>query len=64
MWRRCQLTFWRQVTKEQLNFKNKLTPYEGRTLNGRVERTYLRGQLVYDALDGGFKGDQPLGQLL
>ncbi|KAJ6625618.1 hypothetical protein B0H10DRAFT_2313271 [Mycena sp. CBHHK59/15] len=36
------------VTKDSLQFKNKLSPYEGRTLRGRVEKTYLRGSLVYD----------------
>ena len=24
------------------------SPYEGRTVRGRVERTYSRGELVYD----------------
>ncbi len=33
---------------EALHFRNKHTPYEGRSLHGVVERTYLRGQLVYD----------------
>ena len=54
------------MTKEMLNFKNKLTPYEGMTLRGRVEKTYLRGRLVYDraAGGGGFDGLEPVGQLL
>jgi allantoinase len=33
----------------QLHHRHKATPYEGRRLRGRVERTYLRGQLVYEA---------------
>lgn len=37
-----------QVTKEELNFKNKLTPYEGLHLKGRVHETWLRGYLGYD----------------
>ena len=55
------------MTKEMLNFKNKLTPYEGMTLRGRVEQTYVRGRLVYDraAGGGGFDGlEGPVGQLL
>ncbi|KZT64777.1 allantoinase [Daedalea quercina L-15889] len=52
------------VTRESLNFKNKLTPYEGLTLRGRVEQTYLRGQLVYDRAAGGFEGLRPVGLLL
>lgn len=38
---------WR-VRGEQLQHRHKLTPYEGRTLLGKVERTYLRGECVYD----------------
>jgi allantoinase len=37
------------VTAAELHHRHKVTPYEGRTLRGRVERTYLRGRLVYDA---------------
>jgi len=50
------------VTKESLNFKNKLTPYEGLTLSGRVQKTFVRGTLVYDATEG-FSADAS-GQLL
>ncbi len=52
------------MTKESLNFKNKLTPYEGLTLSGRVEQTYLRGRLVYAGPEAGFAGLQPVGELL
>ncbi|TFK44719.1 hypothetical protein BDQ12DRAFT_593525 [Crucibulum laeve] len=51
------------VTKESLNFKNKLSPYEGLTLQGRVEKTYLRGHLVYDS-GSGFEGLTAIGKLL
>ncbi|HEV8321980.1 MAG TPA: amidohydrolase family protein [Myxococcota bacterium] len=37
------------VAPEQLRFRHAHTPYEGRTLNGVVEKTFLRGELVYDA---------------
>ncbi|KAF8210300.1 allantoinase [Mycena galopus ATCC 62051] len=40
------------VTKESLQFKNKLSPYEGLTLRGRVKQTYVRGTLVYDQNTG------------
>jgi allantoinase len=42
------------VRPELLQHRHKVTPYEGQTLRGRVERTYLRGRLVYDA--GTFRG--------
>ncbi|KAI0074781.1 allantoinase [Panus rudis PR-1116 ss-1] len=51
-----------KVTKDSLHFKNKVTPYENLTLTGRVQRTYLRGEVVYD-LNTGF-GLEPLGKLL
>jgi allantoinase len=36
------------LTPEQLFFKHKLSPYLGQRLTGRVRRTLLRGQTVYD----------------
>jgi allantoinase len=36
------------VDAEKLHHRHALTPYQGRTLYGRVEQTFLRGQLVYD----------------
>jgi allantoinase len=31
-----------------INFKNKITPYEGEKLFGIVKRTYLRGNKIFD----------------
>lgn len=54
-----------KVSKEHLHFKNKLTPYEGMTLRGLVNKTFVRGRLAYDsALQDGFTGLQPSGELL
>ncbi|KAI0654832.1 allantoinase [Cubamyces menziesii] len=53
-----------KVTKESLNFKNKLTPYEGLTLKGKVDKTYLRGQLIYGGAQDAFTGLGPVGDLL
>jgi allantoinase len=36
------------VRGEELYHRHKLTPYEGETLRGIVERTYLRGKLVFE----------------
>lgn len=49
------------VVGEQLQHRHKLTPYEGEQLRGRVKRTYVRGQLVYD--NGQFPAG-PIGELL
>lgn len=47
-----------EVTPEIIRYKNKLTPYIGRELKGKVVKTYLRGQLIYsnDDLIGSPKG--------
>lgn len=50
-----------QVDPGALQHRHKLTPYAGRTLNGVVRRTLVRGRTVYD--DGDFPG-QPAGKLL
>jgi len=34
------------VSTDQIRFKNKMTPYEGKELQGVVKATYLRGMLV------------------
>ncbi|KAJ7072305.1 allantoinase [Mycena amicta] len=51
------------VTKESLHFKNKLSAYEGLTLRGRVQQTYVRGSLVYDGTAVENFGS-PVGSLL
>jgi len=52
------------VTKEALQFKNKLTPYEGLVLSGRVEQTILRGNLIYNGISDTFNDLAPSGVLL
>ncbi|WVQ84121.1 allantoinase [Cryptococcus sp. DSM 104549] len=37
-----------KVTLDSLQFKNKVSPYIGKTLQGVVESTYLGGRLVWD----------------
>jgi allantoinase len=37
-----------EVDGEKLHHRHALTPYQGRTLNGVVEQTYVRGRCVYD----------------
>ena len=53
-----------QVTKESMKFKNKLSPYEGLSLRGQVEKTFIRGRVAYDRAVGGFEGLKPPGRLL
>jgi allantoinase len=49
------------VTEETLCFRHPLSPYVGATLAGVVEKTYLRGHVVFDS--GEFTGE-PRGELL
>jgi allantoinase len=51
----ADLTLWNPdeafvIGPEQLFFKHKVTPYEGQSLAGRVHRTLLRGQTIYDGV--------------
>jgi allantoinase len=48
------------VEPAMIEHRHKLTPYDGETLRGVVEKTFVRGQMVYD--DGAFYG--PLGRIL
>jgi allantoinase len=47
-----------------MKFKNKLSPYEGLTLRGQVEKTFIRGQVAYHGAVKGFGKLKPLGKLL
>ena len=49
------------VKKENIFHKHKLTPYEGRTLQGCVEKTFLRGQKVFE--DGNIVSE-PVGRII
>lgn len=46
------------VTPERLHHRHPISPYVGESLRGRVRRTYLRGNMVFD--EGQFPGD-PVG---
>jgi allantoinase len=50
-----------KVEGQRLHHRHKLTPYEGQTLAGVVEKTFLRGRKIYD--EGEFPG-APRGLLL
>ncbi|EJD00776.1 allantoinase [Fomitiporia mediterranea MF3/22] len=52
-----------KITKENLHFKNKLSAYVGITVQGKVEKTFVGGQLAWNAsVNGG--GPQPIGHLI
>jgi len=50
-----------RVEPELIQHRHKLTPYAGEVLRGVVEKTFLRGEMVYD--DGEFARD-PSGEIL
>jgi allantoinase len=41
-----------RVEQQMIHHRHKLSPYEGEVLQGVVEKTFLRGKLIYD--DGMF----------
>jgi allantoinase len=47
-----------------VQFKNKVTPYEGLVLSGQVEQTILRGRSIYDGISNTFFNLGPSGVLL
>jgi allantoinase len=47
-----------------VQFKNKVTPYEGLVLSGRVEQTILRGRPIYDGISNTLFNLEPSGALL
>jgi len=49
-----------QVVPELIHHRHKLTPYAGEVFRGVIEKTFLRGQIVYD----GGEFAEPRGQLL
>lgn len=54
-----------EITRDDLLFRNKQSAYIGKTLKGRVEKTYLRGEVVWDASDAtGSLAAPTKGQLL
>lgn len=56
------------VGREQMLFRNKVSPYQGRRMRGVVRETWVRGMKVFErgARNGGFvgKGGVPSGRLL
>jgi len=47
-----------------MKFKNKITPYENKTLDGIVCETWLRGKKIYSKDDGFVEDEGPQGNLL
>jgi allantoinase len=56
------------VEREQMLFRNKVSPYQGREMKGVVKETWVRGVKVFEsgAANGGFVGKNglPSGMLL
>lgn len=47
-----------------MQFKNKVTPYENKTLKGKVCETWLRGRKIYSSADGFDEKSGPTGSML
>ncbi|KAF3923205.1 Allantoinase [Dactylellina cionopaga] len=53
-----------KVTTSEMHFKNKITPYESRVLDGIVCETWLRGKQIYSKDTGFDEKAGPIGNLL
>ncbi|KAF2213401.1 hypothetical protein CERZMDRAFT_38803 [Cercospora zeae-maydis SCOH1-5] len=53
-----------QVEPDTMLFRNKCSPYEGKTLQGFAAATYLRGRRIHTRNDGFGEGAKPVGELL
>jgi len=53
-----------RVEPSTMLFRNKVSPYQGRTLKGVVKETWLRGQRVFSREQGFTEKSGPLGKLL
>lgn len=52
------------VERSTLLFRNKCSPYEGKTLRGMVMETWVRGKRVFSKLDGFDHKQGPVGELI
>lgn len=52
-----------QVEPSTMLFRNKVSPYENKTLKGIVKETFLRGQRIFSREDG-FQKTGPSGKTL
>ena len=59
----CGLTVM-QVEPNTMLFRNKVSPYENKTLKGVVTETWLRGRKVHSSAAGFGKEGKPNGELL
>lgn len=53
-----------EVQPDTMLFRNKCSPYEGKTLRGIASETWLRGRRIHTRAGGFSKGATPAGQLL
>ena len=53
-----------QVGLDSMLFRNKCSPYQGKTLKGVIKETWLRGQKIYTRDDGFALNRGPIGNLL
>lgn len=52
------------ITKDEAFFKNKISPYFGKVVCGRVHTTVVRGYFVYDANHPNVNFDEPVGNVV
>jgi allantoinase len=63
IWFDVRVLIVRQVEPSTMLFRNKVSPYQDKTLKGVVRETWLRGQRIFSREDG-FEKVGPSGKLL
>ncbi|KAF6804390.1 allantoinase [Colletotrichum sojae] len=53
-----------KVNKDTMFFRNEVTPFDGRTLKGVVEETWLRGRKIFDRKAGFDEEQGPVGRAI
>lgn len=53
-----------QISQEKLNMANDYSPYEGLRIKGKNLLTMLRGEIIFAAAQGGWKGKKGAGRFL
>jgi allantoinase len=53
-----------EVNKETMFFRNEVSPFDGKTLRGVVEETWIRGQKIFDHKTGFDEEQGPVGKTI
>lgn len=53
-----------EVNTDTMFFRNEVSPFEGKTLKGAVDETWLRGRKIFDRTKGFNEEQGPVGRTI